>query len=127
MNTYTVTVMETATYQDPQPSERRKHFRVKRLGLSVRLGGECFTTQDWSMGGFMLDDYDGGLSTGALVTVAGIGRSTRKLHTVDLPARVVRNNDHSIAVTFLSLDLEAYEFLQQLMCDNGEMRNLLDS
>lgn len=124
---YSALVMETAVIHDEPASERRKHFRVKRLGLSVRLDGKCYTTQDWSMGGFMLNDYDGGLSTGALVTVAGIGRSTRKLQAVDLPARVVRTNAHTIAVTFLSLDIQAYDFLQQFMCDNGDMRNLLDS
>lgn len=119
--------METATHQELPDGDRRKHFRVKRLGLSVRLDGKCYTTEDWSMGGFMLDDYDGGLSTGALVTVAGLGRSARKLRTVELPARVVRTAEHTIAVTFLSLDIKAYDFLQQFMCDNGEMRNLLDS
>ena len=127
MFVYTPIIMEIAVMQEQPVTERRKHLRVKRLGLAVRLGTKTYTTQDWSMGGFMLEDYDGNLSTGALVTVSGVGRSARKLHTVELPARVVRNGEHDIAVTFLSLDFEAYEFLQRLMCDNGDMRNLLDS
>ena len=124
---YTYFIMELAVMQEQPVTERRKHLRVKRLGLAVRLGGKTYVTNDWSMGGFMLADYNGKLSTGALVTVSGVGRSSRKMHTVELPARVVRNGEFSIAVTFLSLDFEAYEFLQQFMCDNGDMRNLLDS
>jgi len=126
MFVYTSIIMELAIMQEQPVTERRKHQRVKRLGLAVRLDGKIHTTQDWSMGGVMLEDYDGNLSTGALVTVSGVGRSARKLHTVELPARVVRTGEHAVAVTFLSLDIEAYQFLQQLMCDNGDMRNLLD-
>jgi len=119
-------IMETALIQSLPANERRRHLRSKGLGLVVHFGGKTHTTQDWSMGGFLLKDYEGALSTGALMTVAGLGWSARKLQTVNVAARVVRTGKHTIAVTYLSLDYQAYEFLEQSMCDNGDMRNLLD-
>jgi len=106
--------------------ERRVHERVSRMELVVRFDGQTFKTANWSMGGFFLDDYEGKLSTGALVTVAGLGRSTRKLHTVSLPARVVRSGESVVAVNYLGLDAEAYDFLQRIMSESGKMRNLMD-
>jgi hypothetical protein len=94
--------------------------------LVVRFAGESYKTSNWSMGGFFLDDFEGNLSSGSLVTVAGLGRNVDKLHEVDLPARVVRSGERAVAVNYLSLDAEAYAFLQRLMSETGTMRNLLD-
>ena len=106
--------------------DRRVHSRVTRVELVVRFGGQTYKTANWSMGGFFLDDYEGMLSTGSLVTVVGLGRSTRNLHQVNLPARVVRSGESIVAVNYLSLDAEAYGFLQNLMSETGAMRILLD-
>ncbi len=108
------------------PGERHDPARVVRVELTVCIGTETFKTKNWSMGGFLLDDYVGPLSTGALVTVAGLGRAARNMRNVDLPARVVRTGEHAICVNYLSLDANAYEFLQRAMSDSGEMRVLLD-
>ncbi len=108
------------------PGERHDHSRVVRVELTVRIGAEIFKTDTWSMGGFLLDDYVGPLSTGALVTVAGLGRMARNMRSVELPARVVRTGEHEIVVNYLSLDANAYEFLQRAMSDSGEMRLLVD-
>jgi len=107
--------------------ERRKHERPKRLVMSIRIDGKTYKTNDWSMGGFLLDNYEGALTTGALVTVAGLGRTSQNLHKVDLPARVVRTDESTIAVSYLSLDAEAYNFLQQSMSDCGDIRNLIEA
>ena len=106
--------------------ERRVHPRVTRVQLTVRFDAQTYKTANWSMGGFFLDDYDGGLSTGSLVTVAGLGRSARGVRKVNVPARVVRSSESVIAVNFLSLDAEAYNFLQRVMSETGKMRILLD-
>lgn len=118
--------MEANAESEAQGSERRSHDRVTRVELVVRFGGQTYKTANWSMGGFFLDDYAGDLSTGSLVTVAGLGRSTRKLNKVALPARVVRSGQTVIAVNYLGLDAEAYAFLQTIMSETGKMRILLD-
>ena len=108
------------------PQERRHHSRNNAMELVVRLGSKTYKTANWSMGGFLLDDFDGALSCGALVTVEGLGRDAKALHTVRLPARVVRSSERVMAVNYLSLDSEAYAFLQTLMSESGRMRSLLD-
>ena len=106
--------------------DRRKHERHGRMGLLVRVCGEEFEAGNWSMGGFLLENYDGKLSTGALVTVEGIGCSATKMHEVELPARVVRMDDHTIAINYLGLDATAYAFLVDALNQCGEMRSLVN-
>lgn len=108
-------------------AERRTHARMAVLELAVRLGDKTYTTANWSMGGFLLEDFDGELATGALVTVAGLGRDPNSLHAVNLPARVVRSSERTMAVNYLVLDPEAYAFLQDIMRESGKMRSLLDA
>ena len=117
---------EAETEAEIEARERRENPRVTQVELVVHFGGQTYKTTNWSMGGFFLDDYEGDLSTGSLVTVAGLGRSTRKVHAVDVPARVVRSGESIIAVNYLSLDAEAYDFLQRYMNETGKMRVLLD-
>jgi len=118
--------MDAKAETEVEGRDRRVHLRVTRVELAVRFGGQTYKTANWSMGGFFLDDYEGKLSTGSLVTVEGLGRSTRTLSQVSLPARVVRTGESVIAVNFLSLDSAAYGFLQQVMSESGKMRILLD-
>lgn len=118
--------MEAVLSEVPPSGERRKFKRTKRLNMVARLAGKTYKTDDWSMGGFLLESYDGSLTTGSLITIEGLGRSAQKLLSVNLPARVERLGDRCIAIKYLGLDVGAYEFLQQSMSDNGDMRILLD-
>jgi len=106
-------------------TDRRKHARAQRMGLVVRLETETFTVTNWSMGGFVLDNYHGHLSPGALVRVVGLGCRADDLQTVDLPARVVRTDEGLIAVAYLGLDARAYGFLTDALYRCGEMRDLI--
>lgn len=105
--------------------DRRKYPRAGRMGLVVRFEGGTYTVSNWSMGGFLLDDYEGRLSTGSLVTVEGLGCREREMHEVNLPARVVRTGESTIAVNYLGLDANAYAFLTNALTICGEMRSLV--
>lgn len=104
---------------------RRKHPRAERMCLSVRLQGESFEVTNWSMGGFLLENYQGHLSTGALIRVVGLGCRDGKVLDVDLPARVVRTDENTVAVSYLGLDTNAYHFLTDALNQCGEMRSLV--
>ncbi|MBL4693543.1 MAG: hypothetical protein JKY92_09475 [Magnetovibrio sp.] len=106
--------------------ERRKQLRAKRLAMVACLNGESYSTNNWSMGGFLLKNYEGNLSTGSLVTIEGLGRCMKSIQVVKLPGRVERLGQNCIAVSYLSLDAEAYGFLQDAMSDSGDIRNLVD-
>jgi hypothetical protein len=118
--------MDAKAESEVEGDDRRVHSRITRVELVVRFAGQTYKTANWSMGGFLLDDYDGMLSTGSLVTVEGLGCSSCEMHTVQLPARVVRSGASVVAVNYLGLDAEAYAFLQRAMSDSGKMRNLLE-
>jgi len=117
--------MSTALSENFTSEDRRKSPRAKRLKMVARLNGETYLTEDWSMGGFLVENYDGRLTTGSLITVEGLGRTKTNVHLVNLPARVVRLGANTIAVSYLSLDAKAYDFLQQSMSDSGDMRTLV--
>lgn len=118
--------MDAKADSEVQGDDRRVHSRITHLDLVVRFAGQTYKTANWSMGGFLLDDYDGRLSTGSLVTVEGLGCHSCDMHAVQLPARVVRSSANVVAVNYLSLDAEAYAFLQRAMSASGKMRNLLE-
>ena len=118
--------MEAVLSNVSPDGERRKHKRAKRLNMVARLAGKTYKADDWSMGGFLLESYDGSLTTGSLITIEGLGRSPKNVVPVSLPARVERLGERCIAIKYLSLDAGAYEFLQKSMSDNGDMRILLD-
>lgn len=105
--------------------DRRKHPRAKRMSLNVRLQNESFEVTNWSMGGFLLENYQGRLSTGSLIRVVGLGGGDGDVMDVDLPARVVRTDENTIAVSYLSLDTNAYHFLTDALNKCGEMRSLV--
>jgi len=119
--------METSLSNNQTSGERRKVQRAKRAAMVACLKGKTYATENWSMGGFLLDNYDGSLSTGALVNVEGLGHSKKKLLSVNLPARVERLGETCIVVSYLGLDAKAYEFLQQSMSDSGDMRILVEN
>lgn len=118
--------MAIALSENKIDGERRKAKRAKRLTMVARLAGKTYKTDDWSMGGFLLENYDGALTTGSLITVEGLGHNLKNVLAVDLPARVERLGNLCIAVKFLSLDIKAYDFLQQSMNDSGDIRCLVD-
>ena len=105
--------------------ERRRYDREEQVCLIVRIGENIFEPTNWGMGGFLLTDYSGNLSTGSLVTVSGLGCRETGLQDVSLPSRVVRNGPNEIAVTYLSLDATAYTFLTDALTQCGTMRSLI--
>ncbi|MBL4614990.1 MAG: hypothetical protein JKY27_08975 [Magnetovibrio sp.] len=105
--------------------ERRKYPRAGRMGLIVRFEHETYEVSNWSMGGFLVDDYQGQLSSGALVTVIGLGCKKTEIYDVNLPARVIRSDDQTIAINYLGLDANAYDFLTNALSICGQMRSLV--
>ncbi|MDA1089193.1 MAG: PilZ domain-containing protein [Proteobacteria bacterium] len=98
-------------------SERRLNKRSKAQELELSIEGNSYATTNLSIGGSMVEGYDGALSAGALLSVKGIGSSGGKLTKVDIRARVNRANPEArqLALTFLELDTGAYEILQNFM------------
>lgn len=102
---------------DGYSGERRRHQRFTQPPLSLALEGRTYVTADWSMGGFVIDDYAGVLTPGSLFAIDGIGASTEELMPVEVRARVLRISEdrRRLTVTFLFVDQPAFRVLQRLV------------
>lgn len=102
---------------DGYPGERRRHQRFTQPPISLSLEGRTYATGDWSMGGFVIDDYAGVLTPGSLFTITGIGAEADHLAPVEVRARVLRISEdrRRLTVTFLFVDQPAFRVLQRLV------------
>lgn len=92
--------------------ERRQYDRAAAHATVIVIDGKSFLTKDLSVGGALLDDYDGPLSPGALFTVTGIGPKN-DITPVNVRARVNRMEGAArLALTFLDLDAKAFDILR---------------
>ena len=101
----------------PEGKEKRLHKRVADPGMSLKIGETPYRSINWSMGGILVDDYDGKLSTGSLLTITEIGPLDEEMTAVNIRARVVRADSAAgnLAVQILELDSPAYGVFQELM------------
>ncbi len=95
---------------------RRRDVRRTAPGLEVVIDGTTFRTVDWSMGGFLLDGYDGPLMVGdefrCIIRPIVEGRRLE----AELTAEVARTDTKKprIAARFISYGDGAYDALEQL-------------
>lgn len=99
------------------PGERRRHQRFTQPPLSLSLEGRTYATADWSMGGFVIEDYAGALTPGSLFGIDGIAADGEALRPVEVRARVLRISDdrRRLTVTFMFVDQPAFKVLQKLV------------
>lgn len=97
--------------------DKRRHERVADPDMSLTIDGKSYRSVSWSMGGILLDSYEGNLSTGSLLTITEIGPLGDDLTTVNIRARVIRADSEArhLAVQILELDTPAYSVFQELM------------
>ncbi|MDA0304780.1 MAG: PilZ domain-containing protein [Proteobacteria bacterium] len=97
--------------------ERRASKRASKSGSVVFFDGQQYPSRNLSVGGTLVEGYDGTLSAGSLLDVTGIGPAGDEQTTVLIRARINRvlPESNEIALQFLSLDDSAYEILQKIM------------
>lgn len=98
-------------------TERRRHERVTVPALCVELEGRIYRTNNWSMGGFMVDDYEGRRTPGSLFTLYRIASLDGEFADVKVRARVIRADPQQgrLVVSFLAIDETAYAILRDHM------------
>jgi hypothetical protein len=99
--------------------DRRRHERFTAPALTLAFDGAKHATGSWSLGGFVVDDYRGRLSAGALFVVEGICAADGAMTSVEARARVIRfdREERRLVVGFLDLDGPTYAILQDLMAE----------
>lgn len=99
--------------------ERRLRERISDASLAVAFRGAIHTAANWSLGGFILEEYRGPLTPGALLSIDAVGKAGGEMTKVAVRARVVRvdNANRGLAVSFLDLDGRAYTVLHEVMAE----------
>lgn len=97
--------------------DRRRHERISAPAISVELDGQVYCTTNWSMGGFVIDGYEGRYTPGSLITLERIADTDGALAPVLVRARAVRADRwrQRLVVGFLGVDERAYAILRDHM------------
>lgn len=103
---------------DDDNAERRQHERISDPAIKLKIAGKIYTSINWSLGGFLIEGYDGELTTGSLLSIEGIGSvSAKKVTEVEISARVIRSDAEAghLALNILDVDAAAFAVLQEQM------------
>ncbi len=108
---------------DGLSGERRRHQRFTHPPICLTFEGRSYTTTDWSLGGFVVDDYEGALTPGSLFSIVAVGAPGSAMTPVDIRSRVVRTNHHKrvLSVSFLVIDKPGYAVLRALVGDRMKL------
>lgn len=98
-------------------ADKREHERVTDPAIRLKIGSKIYSSINWSLGGVLIEGYEGGLSTGSLLSVTEIGLSRGVMSPVKVQARVIRADEGAnvLAIQMLELDQSAYAILQKLL------------
>ncbi len=97
--------------------ERRTNKRTDKPASVIYFDDQKCPTRNLSIGGTLVQEYDGTLSAGSLLDITGISPAGGKQIKILIRARINRvlPDSEEIALQFLSLDDSAYEILQNIM------------
>lgn len=95
-----------------------EHRRDKRLPLpifTVRIGGQVCETLNWSLGGLLIENYDGHLLVEMPVEIEIKIKDANAEFDMKLLAKVVRNerDGRRLAVKFETLSPVIYDFFER--------------
>jgi hypothetical protein len=98
-------------------ANKREHDRVSDPAIRLKIGAKIYRSLNWSLGGVLIEGYEGGLSTGSLLSILEIGLSRGVMSQVKVHARVIRADEGGgvLAIQMLELDQSAYAILQKLL------------
>ena len=104
--------MALVEYRHP---DTRRHERDSESVLSLTIDGLTHNTVNWSLGGCLIEGYEGVLSAGSLIITTI--RQWDRVVTVDVRARVIRAHPqaHELVIGFLDKDVRAFRFLRECM------------
>jgi hypothetical protein len=96
------------------PGNRRRDKRVDLRPIRVELEGQVYETLDWSLGGFLIEGYEGKRRIGDPVTVGLSVKAGDKTYEHVVRAEIVRihRDGGRLAANFTDLEAEAVDTLE---------------
>jgi hypothetical protein len=105
-------------------AERRRNRRSALPQIEIEIDGETYPTVNWSLGGFLVEPYDGKRKTGDRLTVTIVVKVNTLEFRHQIKAKVARRSrvDGQLAAHFKSIPPEAIDTLDGLI--TGRLRRL---
>ena len=97
-----------------QVQDLRRDKRIDHISIDIELEAKFFTTLDWSLGGFLIERYEGRRRPGDEITVGIFVRVGDKTYEHVARAGVVRfvPGKNQLACRFLSLEAPVINTLE---------------
>ena len=105
-----------------ETANRRRDKRVDTWPILIELEGKMYATVDWSLGGFLIDGYDGKRRRGEEITVGILVKAGQSELSHVARAEIVRRNFETgqLAANFMLLDNATLDTLEGWM--TGRLR-----
>ncbi|MEK9662836.1 MAG: hypothetical protein VW644_14100 [Alphaproteobacteria bacterium] len=96
-------------------AEKRRDKRLTGRPLDVAFDGQRYTVAEWSIGGFLIDTYDGGREAGEMLpaTVHVDTSDANAACPVTIEITRINASEHGIAARFVNLDGDAYDIFER--------------
>ncbi len=97
--------------------DKREHDRGCEPAIRLQIGSKVYRSINWSLGGVLIEEYEGNLSIGSLLSITEIGLDHGVMSPVKIHARVTRADaeSNSLAIQMLEIDHSAYAILSKLL------------
>ena len=102
--------------------DARRDRRIDTISLEIELEEQFYTTVDWSLGGFLIEGYEGRRQPGEVVTIGitvKVGEETYE-HTARVGVVRLVPDKNQLAARFLRLDAATVNTLEGYM--TGRLR-----
>lgn len=104
----------TMGYSSVRGKERRKDRRLPLPIFSVRVDGVVYHTLNWSLGGLLIEGYDGQRQNGEALQVDIKAKDATADFRMKINVQVIRAvPGESLAIQFEALSPELYEFFER--------------
>jgi hypothetical protein len=113
----------TTGYQNVRGAERRRDRRLPLPIFTVKLDEVSYQTVNWSLGGLLIEGYQGERAAGEAVQVAIKARDNTADFRMRIAVKVIRVvQGESIALQFEAMSPEIYEFFERCFADRFKRR-----
>ena len=113
----------TTGYQQVRGAERRRDRRLPLPIFTVRLDEVTYQTMNWSLGGLLIEGYDGKRQAGDSVQISIKAKDNSAEFRMRIAVNVIRVvPSESIALQFEAMSTEIYEFFERCFADRFKRR-----
>lgn len=113
----------TTGYQQVRGAERRRDRRLPLPIFTVRLDEVTYQTMNWSLGGLLIEGYDGKRQAAESVQISIKAKDNSAEFRMRIAVKVIRViAGESIALQFDAMSPEIYEFFERCFADRFKRR-----